>query len=263
MKNTLGENWNSEKILNPKTLKSMSDITVINNEVNDILSNTSDNSDYWKYIWEVRYDSEIDDFEELKSRIFEAIKINVDFYWDFEDFKINFNFVYSRKDMDKLYWKETADWLVWNWGWESGPITIFSEKVFDQESCHPKSDFFPVLVHELSHKFSRREFWKIRGRFLSEWICWLVAKQYLTRKPNWRSRFEELYYNTWDQDPNYDQAYFFIKYLFEEFWKEKLIELYANNSESNTFEDFKLIFKNVYNIWFEDIEAKWKKTLVK
>ncbi len=88
MKNTLGENWNSEKILNPKTLKSMSDITVINNEVNDILSNTSDNSDYWKYIWEVRYDSEIDDFEELKSRIFEAIKINVDFYWDFEDFKI-------------------------------------------------------------------------------------------------------------------------------------------------------------------------------
>jgi hypothetical protein len=68
--------------------------------------------------------------------------------------KINVHLIQSREEFDKTEGHKTADWVV---GFtRNDTIYIFDKDKFEKYTSHPKSDFGPVLKHEISHIYYKQ-----------------------------------------------------------------------------------------------------------
>ena len=63
----------------------------------------------------------------------------------------------------------------------------------------------------------------------------------------------------WDKNPNYSEAYLFVKFLFDQFGEEKMMDFMASLGWKIEYNDFKSQFKNQFKENIEEIFTKWKR----
>lgn len=201
----------------------------------------------------------VDDIKSLKSISLSAYKKSKLFFDD-EPKVVNIFFVYSRDEMNKSVKKETPEWFVGGAGSDS--VVIFSPTIFSKVSNHPKSDFLPVLTHEIAHIFTKSNFKFKYPIWLYEGIAGLVAEQYKLR-PFYKKNIQDFNLlhdsENWQKNTNYPQAYSFTKYLFEKFGKTKCFELIESLEQTDTFQIFSDKVYLYFKVKFTTLEKEWKK----
>jgi hypothetical protein len=208
-----------------------------------------------------KYNPKIDSLEELTRFVQEAYRANVNFFGK-EVGEVVVSFLYSREEMDGVRNQKTLDWQVGQT--TNDGLYIFSPKVFDKVSSHPKEDFLPVLKHEMAHIFTRKLFNFSNPHWLREGLAGYVAEQYKGRKidKNKIGGFSDLHASEgWHKGSYYNQAYWFTKYLVDTFGKEKFREFISNIIPtigiSNSFKAFCKYFESFFQKDFPSVQNNW------
>lgn len=167
----------------------------------------------------------------------------------------------TRASYNKRLGKETEDWNIANAD-NNNRIDILSPKAFVKESCHPKTDFLPTLIHEFSHLFS----FKLAGGnaiplWLNEGFAQYVAGQdKKTKEPiyienNFCEKFGTL--RGWDKYVNYS-AYtisaLFVRFLIKKYSLDKIKELISSLDKVYSYSRFEKIFFEVYQKELSEVE---------
>ena len=126
----------------------------------------------------------------------------------------------SRKMIDKVYGKETQDWMV---GWSDGRnVYLLDRENYEKESKHKYSDdeYFKLLKHELTHLFYKILTFSDKPRWLSEGVSVYTSGQIEDHKK--LGEFNKFldYYDKWDGKA-YMECGLFIKVLTDKFGKDK------------------------------------------
>ena len=209
-----------------------------------------------------KHNPQIDDLDQLQDFARSAYRTSKNFFGkDVQEIVISF--LYSRKEMDQVVGKITPSWLVGNT--HGNLINIFSPNVFESVSSHRRSNFMPVLTHEIAHVFTSAIYGKYNNQYplwFREGIAGLVAGQYqkYDLKQIRKSEFKEISSsNDWNQNPNYPQAFLFTKYLYDQYGKEAFLELLTKATEAKSLADFPQIFTEVTKDSFESVSSNWLK----
>jgi len=157
-------------------------------------------------------------------------------------------FVYSRKEMDKLWGAKTQNYVS---GFsKKTKIIIFSPDSIEKYTCWKKSDFYSTLVHEINHRF----FVDIVGTSKPLWLSEGVASYVQTNKIKKKLIIPLSLLGTNFNNSGikaYDYAKQFIRYLIKRYKKEKLIQLIKlikpNKSNVNG------LFKKIYGYSHGDL----------
>jgi hypothetical protein len=185
-----------------------------------------------------------------------AIKKVEDFFESKLDFEIIF--LETRKEMDKIYSEmfgeeyKTEDWVVGG-VFNEAVVYLFDEEVYDKVSCHPQETFFPTLIHEITHIFTK-DLFNINIMWLNEGISYLVAEQDkvpLNKKEDLTKAYTE---KEWMQTNPYLTAGKFTRYLFNRYGKEKMFKLLIKLSSKETKKEFEETF---FEIISEDFNLIW------
>lgn len=209
----------------------------------------------------VKYDPERNSLEELEKAVSLAYLANRDFFGE-EVGGIEVNFLQTREEMDKIFGKETPNWMV-GLGKNTRKIYIFAPSAYDKVSTHHISDFPLILTHEMAHVFDSA----INGPYKNQYPKWLkegipgvVAKQY-ERSRNKKIKvqpFKELTdLREWNKHPNYEQAFCFTKYLVDQFGKEAVLDLLKLASQEGSLVDFPDTLKKVTGQDFDKVSKEW------
>jgi len=211
-----------------------------------------------------KYEKKIDsksDLDKVIGRAYE--KCRKFFGEDIRDIKIYF--CYSRKEFEKFVKRSTPEWLVGVSG--SKEVVILSPSVFAKASNHPKSDFYPVLTHEVAHVFLNQLYGFNQPVWLREGIPGYIASQYKIREIVSKNvqQLDALHgKNSWDKTNNYPQAFHFTKYLIDSFGKKKILTLISTLDTNESYEGFSLklrkavdmTIENVFNNWLQSMREK-------
>lgn len=155
--------------------------------------------------------------------------------------QIDLHLVNSRQEMDKLYGRQTKDWLVAFV--EGQSIYIFDKPKFADESTHPISDFEIVLRHEVSHVFFKRLKPDGFPNWLDEGVACYIAGQNQTAKFDSISLATLKRYNETSDDEIYDIGSYMVGRIIEEYGKDKLFELISLKSYDDLYNQLRLMFK--------------------
>ena len=217
-----------------------------------------------------KFNSRIDSEKELYVLVNRAYQANKNFF-NGEISEISVNFLYSRKEMNISLGRETPDWVVGHA--PNTSIFVFSPTVFDKVSSHPATNFFPVLIHEMTHIFIKELFGQCNNKYpwwFNEGIAGYVSKQY--KKYSYQKikpvTFDEIsFYKDWLNKSNYPQSFLFTQFLFEKYPKNtilKLLMLATKQTDMSQFSQsfFKATgeeFIKVTRGWFKIIKVKQNK----
>lgn len=210
----------------------------------------------------IRYDSAIDDLGELTLNAVRAYEQNQAFF-NKRIPTVGYRFLYSRVEMDEFCNQNTEEWVVGTA--RDGTVAIFSSNVFGQVSHHPKSDFYPVLVHETAHLFVNNLFGFEYPVWLNEGISGYVAQQ--MGNEEWLIKygrgFSHLHdYNGWGENKcDYPQAYSFTRYLIDTFGKESFFEFVSSLREKDSFSLVSNKMKQCFRASLEECEVSWRDML--
>lgn len=155
-------------------------------------------------------------------------------------------FVQSRKQFDELRQTKTEDWMV---GFaEGGNIFILDPDEYTKESSHTDiKGFYKTLSHECAHIAIKKFCGHSNPKWLNEGLACYLAKQEKTAP----SKEALLKVFDYQQKPNkeiYGVGYFWVKFLIENFGKEKLLELIKTITYKTNEKDFIKIFRKIYNL---------------
>lgn len=170
----------------------------------------------------VRYGKEVSDF-------FQVPEIRVNTY-----------LIQSRKEYDKIIGEKSEDWMV---GFARGnTVFILDRDKFESDSNHPKSDFEPVLKHEIAHIYYRKLKQNDDPAWLNEGTACFVAGQ--NKKPP----TEEITIKTLDEYHYkggagvYTIGRFMVDRIVEKSGKEKLFELIRMEDRVKRYKELKAMF---------------------
>jgi len=178
--------------------------------------------------------------------------------------KIDFEIVFleTREEMDKIYSEvfgaesKTSDWVVGGI-LKDNIVYIFGEDVYSKVSCHPQENFFPTLVHEITHIFTKELFDFHLPMWLNEGVAYVIAeqdKQRLKTKQDITKAFTE---QEWTQMNPYLTAGKFTRFLSEKYGKDKLFNLMKSLEFSAKKEEFEKKFKEIFGKDFNIIWNEW------
>lgn len=210
----------------------------------------------------IECDKKIDSKEEIENLTHKAYELNRVFF-EKDLGELNIKLFYSRSDFDvrfeEVYNQKSLPWTV-SWIPENYLIYIFSPAVFQKETSHSEGNFIKVLTHEIAHIFIR-EIYKIKKpRWLIEGLAdYISGKNFSNVKLKEIIDFGDLHnFNDFHKYNAYNQSGLFVKYLLDEFGKDKLFSLLSVPMHSNDdFGTFCKIFEEVYGFDFRDIVKNW------
>jgi len=167
----------------------------------------------------------------------------------FDGRKINFSVVFldTREEMNEVHGSKTEDWVVGG-VYSKNTLYIFNKEVFEKVSSHKKEEFFQVLVHEITHIFSKDCFNLHYPMWLSEGLSFVVAEQDLNFKNKSINQKELLSAHNeaeWNLYNPYKSSGIFVKFLFETYGKDKMFKLLKILDKFEEKDSFKKKFKSV------------------
>ncbi|MBI4037296.1 hypothetical protein HY385_02635 [Candidatus Daviesbacteria bacterium] len=215
--------------------------------------------------WQIiDHDPAIDSLDELDSIIGPAYEKNKQFFGQAVS-GIKFYFLYTRDQMDALVKHKNKGWVV---GLTTGLDTIimFSPSVFGKVFPHPKSNFPPVLTHEVAHVFTAMLFSSKFPTWLMEGVAGYPAEQFKNRKVETARtlNFSQIHdYEGWSQTSkdNYSPSFLFTQYLIEHYGKNKLFELLSSLEQKEPYPTFIEKFAQVYRTDLEACQKEWLELL--
>lgn len=206
----------------------------------------------------IKFDKKVDSLKKLNQLVLKSYSANKKFFGkDIEKLKIAF--MYSRAEMNKFCGRETPQWHVGTANY-SGTIAIFSPSVFEKVSNHQRSDFLPVLTHEIAHAFIHENYKFKIPAWLAEGVPGYVAEQYKTRRMYKKNiqKFEKIHTKEdWRSTPNYPQAYSFTKYLIDRFGKRDFLKFFSVLDENESFNEFTNKTGENLKVSFSDLKDGW------
>jgi len=166
-------------------------------------------------------------------------------------------FIYSREEFDKLLGRPTERWerAVSR---KDGLYFIHSSMI-EELTPHTNKDFWPVVKHEMSHWFYRHVAGVESGnpRWFNEGLAGVVAEQRRTQKPTPLDEPVVDKYYLYSDASNYAWGYWMVKYLLDEFGREKLIALIKSLTEEEmTKEFFSSQFERNYHFDVTDLQDR-------
>lgn len=186
------------------------------------------------------------------------VEKNIDELEDFFEIKLKskpqIEFVDSREEMDMALGRKTEPWLVANADPENGLIHILSEDKFETESNHPREDFPRTLKHEISHNFYNQITGGVLPVWLNEGICLYLAKQ--IKNPPKEVNWDIDYYFDHADEGVYFYSALLVRYLIENYGKDKFLELISNLKAPLTKEGFNSAFETVYGFRMDNQKVK-------
>ena len=167
--------------------------------------------------------------------------------------------VKDRKTIDMLKGKKTERWLV---GWANGTsVYVIDRKNYEKDSSHKYSDeiYAALIKHEMAHVFLKffacafyKPIWIDEGMSI-----FLSGQNKFKKKPKKFKGFLECYDKL--EEDVYNEAGFFIEFLFNKYGKEKLLELLKGMKDIKSKKEFERLFKQIYGfeINYGEINRKW------
>lgn len=189
-------------------------------------------------------------------------------YEKFFGFKLNKQpksiFCYNRKEYDKLFGCKTQSWSA-QFATKDMIVSIHPT-LWEKYTSHANpsvKQFKTNIEHEVIHLFTG----KIYGRhfpiypaWLSEGISIVLSRDFGPNKNfNKAKKFVDVidFYKDYSK-PNYIEAGFLTKYLYEKYGKAKLIKLLKNAPKRNAPLKFKKLFKQIYkfDLTYEELNKR-------
>lgn len=199
--------------------------------------------------------------DEKSKQIVEKAILKVE---DFFSQKIDFEVVFleTREEMNRIHSEffegkqKTEDWVVGG-VFRDKVVYIFGERVYSKISCHNQENFFPTLVHEITHIFTKELFNFNLPKWLNEGISYVVAEQdkkHLEKKQDLTKAYTE---QEWRQTNPYLTAGKFTRFLFGKYKKEKIFLLLKNLDFDESKEGFERKFKEIFGENFNSLWNEW------
>lgn len=202
-------------------------------------------------------------------------KIKDDIFLIYQDlkskFKIDLDFLFIRihdsRDSynSSLNIESSETWMIGNAN-DNGEIDLVSQSVIEEEKYHKKEEFYSLIKHEIVHLFvskitnnSAVPFWLNEG--LAEFIGYnekneLIGNYFynnffdsISSKKDWNNLVNNM--------KCYQISSCFVGFIIDRYSFEKILELLKKLSKNYYYPDFKLIFKDIFNIEFEDLEKEF------
>jgi len=178
------------------------------------------------------------------------------------DIKIIIRIHDSRQSYDKKLGKPTKDWEVGNTN-QKNEIDILDIDIFEKESSHTRSEFYPILKHEIVHIFTRiYSEDKCIPLWLNEGISMFFAgqvdkyeKQNIFIENNFTEKIStEHGWNIYSDYGAYGFSCLFLNYLIKKFSVEKILSMLKKLDKNYYQSDFEKKFKNVFGITLSKAE---------
>jgi hypothetical protein len=164
----------------------------------------------------------------------------------------------DRNTINKLQNKKTESWVV---GWVSyDKIFILNPKNYEKESSHTYSDekYYALLKHEVAHCFTNLI---KKSGFIPTWLneglsIYLSGQNKFKSKPASYNNFLD-FVNKGGKEV-YLESGFAVEFLIKTYGSDKMLKLLNNLSNISSEDEFKFLFKSIYNF---DLEYKNFKVL--
>jgi hypothetical protein len=191
-----------------------------------------------------------------------------------EKFESNFNnkllvrLHSSRKNFDRQLGRKTPDWLVGNTN--KNVIDILDPNAFEKESSHPKSDFTPILKHELTHIFIRIS---APNKDIPLWLNEGLAMHFANQVKNYKKEGLQVEkdflhkiatQNGWNKYANgeaYRFSALFLNYLIKEYSLKKSLDLLKSLNKNYSRKSFDLKFKKIFGVSLLEAENDFLKNI--
>jgi len=158
----------------------------------------------------------------------------------------------TREEINNLMKKKTADWVVGGFSSQKNYVFILAPWAFEKESCHPASAFPKVLIHEISHLFTRQVHPFSVPRWLVEGLASYLAKQKrplasispeLLNSPFLTRLSSSLGWNENANKGAYPISYYWIEFLINKYGKKRMLKLIL---ELKKIPEIEGAFKEIY-----------------
>jgi len=188
--------------------------------------------------------------KEFKKNYIRLIK-----FFDKQPSKITINFIYTRKEMDKLWSEKSPKWLCGTVDPKNiYKIYVFSPLVFEKMTTHKKHEILPTLIHETAHTFVSQ----INKRcfaWMNEGVCQYVEGDDITKRKIKKKDWDWFIKNNAFFDPDlswreqakqdgYKISYNLVKYILKVKDKNKFIQLLKIRRKG----DFKMLKQKMNKI---------------
>lgn len=194
---------------------------------------------------------------EYQKEIIEKAANQVSNFFNDEIPRFKVYFLKSRDEMDKLWNKKTPAWLVAKAG-ENREIHIFDKEIFDRVSPHPKNDFEKVLIHEITHIYTKEKFNLTFPMWLNEGIAYVVASQ--DKKEGNKKDISKMHtFDEWNENPSYGSSGKFVRFLLNKFGKDRLLNLLKRIEKNEKKEKFNEKFREIYGYELNNLIQTWQK----
>jgi hypothetical protein len=155
--------------------------------------------------------------------------------------RVNVFLIQSREEYDRIAEEKSENWMV---GFtRSNTVFILDRDKFESESNHPKSDFEPVLKHEIAHIYYRKLKHNGAPAWLNEGTACFVAGQ--NKKPP----TEDLTVKTLEKYHDnggagvYSIGRYMVDNIVKNYGKEKLFELIVIDDRNKRYKELKSMFE--------------------
>lgn len=194
----------------------------------------------------VYYNSSDTSIKESINLIRRAYNLNKNFF-KIRVNKIKIIFVYSRKELDKL-WGQNTKSFVSAFSKKNNTIIIFSPEAMEKETRWKRKGFFPSMVHEMAHIFYY-DIAKIdHPIWLTEGIATYIQHN---KKPSKRKKiiqsFLEGGFNFDKSGTYYNNSHAFIHYLIKKYGKKKLLKLLYSMKKATKNTTIDDLIMKIYN----------------
>ena len=197
-----------------------------------------------------------------KNLLSKAYKINKKIF-DILIPKFDVQFVYSRKELNKLWGEETPNYMA-AFVKEDDKIVILAYSVFDKESMWKKEDFFKALIHEINHLFYQ----ELRDDsydplWLSEGLATFMQNSRKTKKPYTLKIRKEILEQKSEETTleSYEIFTMFVKYLILKYGMNSILDLIKGLKSGEDIDTlFQRLFKKSFAILIRDGNNYYKIT---
>jgi hypothetical protein len=190
-----------------------------------------------------------------KKLIQKAIK-KVNNFFRVENLNFKIIFLKTRKEFNELSNRKTKKWEVGIV--KDNFLLMFDEDIYEKVSCHPKKDFFPTLVHEITHIYCDKIFNFTFPMWLSEGIAYVVANQDDKRLKRKQNILKAHSFEDWNEKPRYLTSGKFTRHLIKKYKKDKLISLMNLLEKYESKNNFNKKFKKILGKSFIKEFKNWK-----
>jgi len=161
-------------------------------------------------------------------------------FFELPRINVRVHLVQSRQEFDKIEGTKTEDWVVGLT--KDNTIYIFDQNKFEEYSSHPKSDFGPVLKHEVAHMYYRQ----LKANGYPNWLdegvaCFLDGQNKHTPPKKITVKILKSYYDSVDKNV-YGLGQFMVTRIIEEFGKKKLFELIKIKYPDDLYDELQTMF---------------------